>query len=150
MKLSITFEIHDADDLQAKMILASMASLAHCGPMSMKAGTIEETTDKAASQATAAAVTEPEKPKRVRRTKKEIAAAKAAEAEAAKAAEVVDEDPFGVGPEVTLDDLKNAVRQCIEANGVDAVKAIFEQHSAAKISEIKETDYATVLEALNG
>lgn len=84
-----------------------------------------------------------EKPKKTRRTKAQIAADKKAKAEA-EAAELVGEPDA----QVTLDELKAAVRECVDAKGVDAVKAIFEEHGAEKLSGISEADYADVLAAL--
>lgn len=97
-----------------------------------------------------AAITPPEeKPKatRTRRTKAQIAADKKAEEDAKKKAaeaELLDDGEEAV----TLDDLKAAVRECVDARGVDAVKAIFEEAGAEKLSGLKEADYADVLAKL--
>lgn len=85
-------------------------------------------------------------------------ARKAAQAKARRAKKKADADAAAkeeadlIGspdPVVSLDDLKAAVRECVDANGVDAVKAIFESVGAEKLSGIDAGDYADVLAALN-
>ncbi len=84
---------------------------------------------------------------------KKAAQAKARRAkkkEAEEAAKKAESDLIGEpDAEVTLDELKAAVRECVDAKGVDAVKAIFEEHGAEKLSGLSAADYADVLAALN-
>lgn len=50
---------------------------------------------------------------------------------------------------ITVDDLKAAIRTKVETEGLGAVKEIFAAHGGAKkLSELKETDYPSILAAL--
>lgn len=98
---------------------------------------------------------------------KKAAATKAANkakkeaADKAAAGTPVDDDPLGIGvtepaPAVKVDEagLKKAVTIAIKEKGIDAVRSVFggfkskSGEECAKLSDVKEKDYAKVVEAL--
>lgn len=150
MNITVTFTVDGCNEFQASSLLTSISSMMGGAKLanaeaSVVVETIEGTTAKAASQATEPAESTVEDAKA-----KKAAAAKARRAKKKADAEQAEVDLIGKpDKQVTLDELKAAVRECVDAQGVDAVKAIFEEHGAEKLSGISEADYADVLAALN-
>ena len=110
--------------------------------------------------------TKPVKPKRKRRTNAEIAADKAAaEAEAAPPAvelptveapvpaielptvemPTIDMPEVDMPVALTEDDIRKAVRACVETHGLDRVGEVFAKVGASCMSDLKPTDYARVI-----
>lgn len=58
------------------------------------------------------------------------------------------EKPKATTPEVTKTDLRNKGLELTKAGKSDEMKAVFEEFGAAKLSEVKEEDYAAVMEKL--
>ena len=52
--------------------------------------------------------------------------------------------------DVTLDDLKAAVKVAIDTSSIDSVKAVFKTFDAAKISDLAPENYAAVKASLVG
>ena len=81
-------------------------------------------------------------------TEKKAADAAAKKTKADAADDLMDDGNAG---EITLDDLKAAVKATIERTDIDQVKSVFMQHKASKISDLATETYAAVkaeLEAL--
>lgn len=57
-------------------------------------------------------------------------------------------EPKATTPEVTKTDLRNKGLELTKAGKSDEMKAVFEEFGAAKLSEVKEEDYAAVMEKL--
>ena len=68
-----------------------------------------------------------------------------AEEDSAAAADLMDD-----AADVTLDDLKAAVKVAIDTSSIDSVKAVFKTFDAAKISDLAPENYAAVKSALVG
>ena len=65
-----------------------------------------------------------------------------------KAAKKKEKKPEAETPEVTKTDLRNKGLELTKAGKSDEMKAVFEEFGAAKLSEVKEEDYAAVMEKL--
>ena len=73
------------------------------------------------------------------------------EAVAAEAALKNDETPAEEATDApTLDDAKAAVQARITSHGLDSVKSILAEFTAAKLSDLDPKDYAAVIEKLKG
>lgn len=57
-------------------------------------------------------------------------------------------EPKATTPAVTKTDLRNKGLELTKAGKSDEMKAVFEEFGAAKLSEVKEEDYAAVMEKL--
>ncbi len=84
------------------------------------------------------------KPKRASRSRKKAEPKKAAPEVSAES--MLGED----APAVSMDDLKVAGREHIEAHGVDSLQKVFESLGIKRISDVKPADYATALQQLRG
>lgn len=100
------------------------------------------------------AVATREKPTRKRRVTKD-GAAKSGAKSSAKKAEIVDEDPFGLdddddddAPQVTIDDVKLAIKAHVEARDTESAAGILAKFRAKKLSELKVEYYADVVKEL--
>lgn len=65
-----------------------------------------------------------------------------------KAAKKKEKKPEAEAPEITKTDLRNKGLELTKAGKSDEMKAVFEEFGAAKLSEVKEEDYAAVMEKL--
>jgi hypothetical protein len=115
------------------------------GPATGPVGVVEPTTraPAAAKKAAVAAAKRWAKKKATEAAQRVADAQKVIDAEGTAAADV------GLDDTVSVDDLKGAVRAYIEANSIEAVKAIFfEFDQATKISDIPTDRYAEVMARL--
>jgi outer membrane biosynthesis protein TonB len=82
------------------------------------------------------AAEEPPKKTRKKRTSKK------------KAAPPPEPKPEPDADAASIDDVKDAVRVCVEEHGIDKARETFSQFGAEKLSDVAEADYSKLVEAL--
>jgi hypothetical protein len=151
MNLSLTITGTNAEIKNAITLLSGGTPGSASAEIQVAAAEVAEKVTKGMTAAEKSRITKAKRKAEREAKEKAEAEAKAAAEAAAPADDLgLDDDETPEVPEITLDDLKGAVRAFIDANDVDAVKAIFKAHSAAKISDIPAADYAEVFSKLGG